>query len=221
MDMSEQPEEEKQDDSMFKSLGKWTRYGLAGLGVAASVLGLALIVLVYLTVSPQISIVRDASVVQFDNAASTLGDLDASLAGVYDSLKLVPEFSENLSIGLSGFAASTGKLADGIDSLATKTAELGVNADSFRSASASLRASTDALNGQADSLSEISSSIAGSQKGIKKARDDLAKAKSDLSKTKRDIAGVFDSISTALIMVCVMFALVFIALGAYSVALFL
>lgn len=215
-------EDEKKDgDSLFKSLGKWTRYGLAGLGVVSSVLGLALIVLVYLTLSPQITTVRETSITQIDNIGLMLTDMDTSLIGIYDSLKLVPQFSENLSTGLSGYATSTGKLADGIDSFASKAAELGVNVDSFRSASASLRSSSDAMNGQATSLSEISSSITDSQKGIKKARDDLAKAKSDLSKAKKDIASVFDSLSTALVLVCVMFALVFIAIGAYSVALFL
>jgi len=53
------------------------------------------------------------------------------------------------------------------------------------------------------------------------ARKDLSKAKSDLSNAKKDVSGIFDSISTALIIGCAMFALVFISLGAYSVALFL
>ncbi len=209
----------------FGGPGKWARYGFAGIGVFASFLGLVLVVLVYLTLSPQIGTLREKTFSQLDVATSAVGNLDKSLKGAYDAMEIVPGLTENLSSGFDGYASSTNKLADGIDSLSSQISTLpgggGDSSESLKSAADNLRSSAGALGSQASALSSVSSSMKESQEGIKAVRTDLSKAKSNLSKAKLDIGAVFDSLSTALLLGCVMFGLVFIALGAYSVALFL
>ncbi len=227
--MSQEESQEKEEASEglwgIGGLGKWARYGFAGIGVLASFVGLVLVVLVYLTLSPQIGSLRDNTLSQLDVATSAVGNLDKSLKGAYDAMEAVPGLAENLSTGFEGYATSTNRLADGIDSLSSQVSALpgggGDSAASLKSAAVNLRSSAGALSSQASTLSSVSSSMKDSQDGIKSVRTDLSKAKSNLSKAKRDIGSVFDSLSTTLLLGCVMFALVFIALGAYSVALFL
>ncbi len=225
------PQEENQENGKeteggagFKGLGKWARYGFAGVGVFASFVGLVLVVLVYLTLSPSINTLRESTLSQLDTASSAVNNLDKSLQGAYNAMNTVPGLTEDLSAGFQGYSSSTKELADGIDELATQASSLPGGSDastSLKSAAQSLYSSSNSLGGQADSLSSVSSSMKESQQGIKAVRDDLSKAKSDLAKAKRDLGGVFDSLNTALLLGCTMFTLVFIALGAYSVALFL
>ncbi|MFH0817300.1 MAG: hypothetical protein V1909_01570 [Candidatus Micrarchaeota archaeon] len=229
MSQEESQESEKESNGglfgEFGGLTRWARYGFAGIGVAASFIGLVLVILVYLTLSPSVGTLRDSVLTQIDTATSAVGNLDKSLQGTYESMGAVPDLAENLSAGFEGYATSTNTLADGIDALAEQAALLpgqGSSAStSLKSASTNLRASAGTLGAQAGALASVSSSIMESQQGIKAVRGDLSKAKSDLAKSKQDIGGVFDSLSNALLLGCVMFALVFIALGAYSVALFL
>jgi methyl-accepting chemotaxis protein len=222
MSQEEDPEKEK-DSDMFGSLGRWAKYGFAGVGVIASLIGLVLVVVVYLTLSPTIGTLRTTTLGQLDNAANTVTDLDKSLASAYDGIAVIPDLSQNLSEGFQGYATSTGQLADGIDSIADKLSGIpGVGStESLKSAATNLRASSNLLGAQADSLSTVSSSIRDSQQGIKSVRSDLTKAKSDLSKAKRDVDGAFDAVSSTFLIFCIMLALVFIAVGAYSAALFL
>jgi len=210
-------------NSLFGPYGRWLRYGMAGLGVLASITGIAIVIIVYLTVTPSVGALKANAITQVDNALGAVDDLDRGLAGAYDSMNTIPEFSEELSLGFQGYAASTNQLADGIDTLADQADSLygGSGTESLKSAAANLRSSAATMGGQADSLSSITSPIRESQAGIKGVRDELSKAKSDLSQAKRDIGSAFDALSNAMLLSCAMFALVFIALGAYSAALFL
>ena len=227
MSQEESQGNEKANDGQwdFGGLGKWARYGFAGIGVFASFVGLVLVVLVYLTLSPQIGALRDNTLSQLDVATSAVGNLDKSMKGAYDAMETVPGLTENLSSGFDGYASRTNKLADGIDSLSSQISKLpgggGDSAASLKSAADNLRSSAGALSSQATTLSSVSSSMKETQDGIKAVRTDLSKARSNLSKARLDIGSVFDSLSTTLLLGCGMFALVFIALGAYSVALFL
>lgn len=219
------PEKRNQEEESVLSPGitRWVRYFFASIGILASVLGLIMVIAVYLVVSPQIDITRGMLLGQVDNAISGVGHLDKSLEGAQESLGKVPEMSENLSSGFESYASSTFVLADGIDAIANEMAVLygQDKTASLKSAASNLRSSASALEVQSESISSVSSSLETSIKGIGDARKDLSKAKSDLSKAKTEVSGVFDSLSTALILACVLFALVFISLGAYSVALFL
>jgi hypothetical protein len=208
---------------MLGPYGKWLRYGMAGAGVLSSITGIVLVIIVYLTVSPSVGALKANAISQVDGAILAVEDLDRGLAGTYDSMNAIPRFSEDLSLGFRGYAASTKQLADGIESFSEQAdaAYGGSGAETLKSAAANLRSSAEKMEGQADSLHTITDPIKEGQAGIKGARDELSKSKSDLSKAKRDIGNAFDALSNAMLLSCAMFALVFIALGAYSAALFL
>ncbi len=220
--MQQEEGQENEKGFRFGPLGRWARYGFAAVGAFASLAGLLLVAFAYVTVSPSVDVFRADSTAQLDNAGNAITSLDASLASTSSSLGMVPSLSDNLSIGFSGFASATGSLADGISALADKTAVLSPDgAESMRSAAVNLHASAETMNTNAQSLSGMSSSMRDSQRSIDKVRSDLSKAKADLAKAKGDVSGLFGTISTLLVVGCGMFALVFIALGAYSLALFL
>ncbi|MFH1447592.1 MAG: hypothetical protein ABIG39_01905 [Candidatus Micrarchaeota archaeon] len=221
--MSEEENQRKNQNSQSQNVAKWVRYFFASIGLLASFVGIALVILAYLVLSPQIATTQGLLNKQIDNAMSGVGHLDKSLEGTQESLGEVPKLSEGLSSGFEGYAASTHSLADGIDVIADEM-ELLYGADktlALKSAASNLRSSAYTLEGQSRKILEFSTSLDSSIASMGDARKDLSKAKSDLSNAKKDVSGIFDSISTALIIGCAMFALVFISLGAYSVALFL
>jgi uncharacterized phage infection (PIP) family protein YhgE len=216
-------QEGEKDSNILHSLGRWARYGFAGVGVIASIIGLILVVFAYFTLSPVVGTMKDTTLVQLDNSAKAITDLDKSLSSASDALGKMPGFSENLSMGFRSYADSAVSLADGVDAIANTVSAIpgAGGVESLHTSASSLRSTASSMENQANTLSSISSSVRESQQEMTSVRADLSKAKTDLTKAKGDISGTFDAISSVLIMGCGAFALVFIALGAYSAALFL
>ncbi len=221
--MSEKENQNESQSLVSPKVARWMRYFFASIGVLASFFGILIVIGSYLIISPQIDVARGLMLSQIDNAVNGVNNLDSTLAGAQESLGKVPAMSQNLSSGFQGYAASTLSLADGIDLIAD---EMGAiygqdKVTSLKSAATNLRSSAYTLEGQSDAIVGVSSSLDDSIKGLGEARKDMQKAQSDLKKAKNEINTMFDSLGYALILACIMFSLVFIALGSYSVALFL